>query len=268
MDNTIIYKNKNIFYRTVGKGSPVIFIHGFGEDGTIWNNVNDIANLECRFIIPDLPGSGHSEMIDDMSMEGLAEVVWAIHEKENENHREITVIGHSMGGYIALAIAEKYPRLLNGLGLFHSTAYPDSEEKKAVRRKGIEFIKQHGAFEFLKTTTPNLFSPKTRNEKPELVDEFIGSLSNFSIPALVSYYEAMMMRPNRLDVLKKANFPVFFTMGEFDNAVPLKDGLQQCHLPEKSYIHILHNSAHLGMLEEPQKSNFALNQFLQHSKSA
>ena len=167
-----------------------------------------------------------------------------------------------MGGYITLALAEKYWNHLDGFGLFHSSAYADSEEKKLVRKKGIEFIRQYGAFEFLKTATPNLFSPQTKDEKPELIDEQVATLSNFSPVSLVKYYEAMMQRPDRTDVLRKTTMPVLFVMGENDNAVPLKDGLEQCHLPEKSYIHILRKSGHMGMLEEYCSVNQILREFL------
>ena len=282
MNKELLYQNKKIFYRITGSGKPVILIHGFGEDGTVWRNQvgqppqtppkdgltiaqppliqNSLLTEKFKFIIPDLPGSGQSEMIDDMSMEGMAEVIhFIIHEEEIES---CPVIGHSMGGYITLAFAQKYWNHLDALGLFHSTAYADSEEKKVIRKKGIEFIHQYGAFEFLKTTTPNLFSHQTRDEKSELVDEQVTSLSNFSPAALVKYYEAMMQRPDRTDILRKTTIPVLFILGENDNAIPLKDGLEQCHLPEKSYIHILRQSGHMGMLEEAIYSSRIMEQFL------
>ena len=167
-----------------------------------------------------------------------------------------------MGGYILLALMEKYWNQVSAFGLFHSSAFADNEEKKATRRKGIEFINQHGAFEFLKTTTPNLFSPQTKDEKPELISEQVARLDNFSPTALVSYYEAMMQRPDRTEVLRKATVPVLFIMGKYDAAVPVEDGLKQCHLPEKSYIHILQQSGHMGMLEEPGNSSRFLEEFL------
>jgi pimeloyl-ACP methyl ester carboxylesterase len=175
---------------------------------------------------------------------------------------EVSILGHSMGGYIILAFAEKFPQYLNAFGLFHSTAYADSEEKKNTRKKGIEFIKQYGAFEFLKTVVPNLFSPDSKEKMPGKISDFINSLHNFSPTALVSYYEAMMQRPDRTDVLKKSKIPVLFIMGKYDTAIPLEDGLEQCHLPEKSYIHILHKSGHMGMMEEAEESNRFLEEFL------
>lgn len=260
MIKTIEIEGKKIVYSITGNGSPVIFIHGFGEDGTVWRNQVDTLQNKFQLIIPDLPGSGQSEEIDDMSMEGMAEIIHSIiHE---ENIESCPVIGHSMGGYILLALMEKYRNHVSAFGLFHSSAFADSEEKKTTRRKGIEFINQHGAFEFLKTTTPNLFSPQTKDEKPELIDEQITSLNNFLPTALVSYYEAMMQRPDRTEVLRKATVPVLFIMGKYDVAVPVEDGLKQCHLPEKSYIHMLQQSGHMGMVEEPESSNRFLEEFL------
>lgn len=260
MTKELLYQNKKIFYRIIGNGNPVVFIHGFGEDGNIWSSQVEYLKDKFNLIIPDLPGSGKSEMIDNMSMEGMAEMIHSIIHEENIN--ACPVIGHSMGGYILLALVEKYWNHVSSFGLFHSTAYDDSEEKKATRRKGIDFINQHGAFEFLKTTTPNLFSQQTKDESPELITEFIAGLNNFSPAALVSYYEAMMARPDRTEMLQKATVPVLFIMGKYDTAIPLEDGLKQSHLPEKSYIYVLQNSGHMGMLEENEKSNEILEKFL------
>ena len=261
MNKEILFEGKKISYRVYGKGSPVLLVHGFGETGDVWKTQVDFLKDKNLLIVPDLPGSRQSDMISDMSMEGLAEVLKAIVDKEAINR--FILIGHSMGGYIALALAEKYPGLITKFCLFHSTAFPDSEEKKATRKKGIAFIKEHGAFEFLKNTTPNLFSTATKSKAPSLVDDFIQGLVNFTGESLISYYEAMMKRPGRTSILKKAEFPVQFILGKHDIAVPLVDGLKQSYLPEQSHIDILKESGHMGMLEEPEKCNNILQQFLQ-----
>ncbi|HEX6193899.1 MAG TPA: alpha/beta hydrolase [Chitinophagaceae bacterium] len=276
MDKVLMIEGKKIFYRVIGNGMPVMLVHGFGEDGSVWwpkgaeRNVSileDKSVLEkVMFIIPDLPGSGQSGIVADMSIEGMAEIMKIIADDALAMHGKISgsicVIGHSMGGYISLAFAEKYPKQLNGLGLFHSTAYADNEEKKQARRKGIDFINEHGAFEFLKTSTPNLFSAKSRDERPELIDEQLEGLRNFSGDALVLYYRAMMQRPDRTVVLVEATVPVLFIMGEQDSAVPMKDMLEQCHLPGKAYIHTLQQSGHMGMLEEAVKANQILKNYI------
>ncbi|MBI1344099.1 MAG: alpha/beta fold hydrolase [Terrimonas sp.] len=250
----------DIFYTVHGKGKTIMLVHGFGEDNTVWRH--QIAWLENDFqvIVPLLPGTGRSGMIDDMSMEGMAALLKKI--LDHENILTCTLIGHSMGGYIALAFVSLFPKMIEKFVLFHSTAYPDSAEKKSIREKGIRFIREYGAFEFLRSTTPNLFSPLFRDEHPEIVEKQIAGLSNFSAESLVTYYKAMMERPDRINVLKNSEFPVLFLAGKYDNAVPLQEVLAQSHLPYLSYIHILKKSGHMGMIEESEDSNRVLDKFL------
>jgi pimeloyl-ACP methyl ester carboxylesterase len=262
VEKTILYQNKKILYRSIGSGDPVMLVHGFGEDGNVWDKQIEYLKTKYHLLVPDLPGSGRSEMIDDMSMEGMAEVLHTIIHEENVD--KCTAIGHSMGGYITLALVESYWNHVNAFGLFHSSAFPDTEEKKQTRKKGIEFIKQHGAFEFLKTSIPNLFSPGSKEQIANSINEFIESLKDFTPVSLISYYEAMMKRSDRTDILKNAKNPVLFIAGEHDNAVPLNDVLKQCHLPEKSYIQVLKNSGHMGMMEETDKANGMLEEFLEN----
>lgn len=253
-----VVNGKKFFYREKGEGPVVVLVHGFGEDGAIWQNQYDIPQ-GFRLLVPDLPGSGRSEMIDDISMEGLASSLH--HLLQQLQIDKCIMIGHSMGGYITLAFAENYAEHLNAFGLFHSTAYADSDEKKETRRKGIGFIQKNGAFEFLKTTTPNLYSPATKEQKPELVQQQIEASTNFSAQALVQYYEAMIKRPDRSHVLR-TSLPVLFALGRHDAAAPVKDGLEQCHLPQTAYVEIFENSGHVGMREEAEKSNRLLTSFI------
>jgi pimeloyl-ACP methyl ester carboxylesterase len=261
----VIFQNKKIFYHAEGKGKPVMLLHGFAEDGSVWNYQLEKLKEKFFVIIPDLPGSGKSEMLDGkISIEDYADVVKAIGDAEiiKDEKNVFTLIGHSMGGYITLAFAEKYPELLNAFGLFHSTAYADDAAKKETRKKGIEFIKNNGAASFLKITTPNLFSEKTRKENPELVENLIKLSKDFSAEALIQYYEAMIERPDRTSVLKSFQRSILFIIGKEDSAIPLQVSLKQCHLPAVSHIHILQNSGHEGMWEEKEKATEFLLLFL------
>lgn len=250
-----------IFYRVAGTGKPVVFIHGFGEDGRIWDEMVFSLKKQFQCIIPDLPGSGNSLMKSgNWSMEGLAEAIASV--LDIEEIPAATLIGHSMGGYVALAFAEKYAASVNGLGLFHSSAFADSQEKKETRQRGIQFIEQHGQIKFLQQATPNLFSQSTKDKSPQLVQEIIDRFTNFQDTALVYYYEAMMQRPDRTQILQNYPGSVLFIFGEHDTAIPLTDGLKQSHLPRLSYIHILSNSGHMGMIEETEKCREILQKFL------
>jgi len=265
MKKIISYQNKKIVYHTYGSGQSVMLVHGFGEDGNVWKNQIEFLKETFHVIVPDLPGSGKSEMNNDMSMEGMAEVLHTIiHE---ENIETCTVIGHSIGGYITLALAKKYWNHLDAFGLIHSTALEDSEEKISTRKKGIEFIKQYGAFEFLKTTVPNLFSSSSKMSIPGSINDFINSLKYFTPETLIAYYHAMIQRPDSTQVLLNTNTPVLFIAGKYDIAVTLDDSLKQSHLPETCFFHLLKNSGHMGMIEEPLEVNRILIEFLLDNKN-
>lgn len=257
-------QNKEIHYTESGSGFPVLLVHGFGEDSFIWRLQVPVLREKYRVIVPDLPGSGKSDPDNkDMLMEDYAAILSGL--LKELKVQQATIIGHSMGGYITMAFVEQFPEMVCSYGLFHSSARADSEEKKETRRKGISFIKQHGAESFLKTMIPNLYSEMSRSANPGMVDEMIDRAGNFQVGALVSYYEAMMARPDRSSLLKKAGKPVLFILGEHDTAVPFNDGLEQTHLPEISYIHVLRDSGHMGMREETDKSNQALLEFLENT---
>lgn len=248
-----------LHYRTAGNGPCVVLLHGFGETGTIWDG--QVPALQgYRLVVPDLPGSGRSPMIEDMSMEGLAAAIYQL-----LVHLEINrcvLIGHSMGGYIALAFWEQYPQMLKGIGLFHSTAFADSDEKKATREKGIRFIEKNGAAPFLETATPNLYSEESRQKAPGLIPAHIELVKDASAAALTAYYRSMMQRPDRTVLLQQNKIPVLFVLGKHDTAVPLEDGLKQAHLPALAHVHLLQHSGHMGMKEEPEQSNGLLQAFL------
>ena len=251
--------NKKIFYRMIGNGPAVVLLHGFGEAGWVWNHqINAIKDFQ--FIVPDLPGSGQSEMIDDMSMEGLAKSIHQLLQQLNID--QCTMIGHSMGGYITLAFAEKYPSLLNSYGLFHSTAFADTEEKKASRRKTIATIQQNGAPAFLQNFIPGLYGSYFKQQQPEAIDNHLTQVANLTDAALIAYTHSMMERPDRTNVLKQNKMPVLFVLGMEDAAIPFHDTLKLASMPDISYIHVFENCGHMGMIEEPEQSNYILNNFL------
>jgi pimeloyl-ACP methyl ester carboxylesterase len=240
---------------------PLVLLHGFAEDSSVWDRQKEYLEDTYRLIIPNLPGSGRSAAPGkDTSMEDLAGAVKAV--LDAAGIKKCMMVGHSMGGYVTLAFAELYPEMLKAFGLFHSTSYADSEEKKAARRKGIAFIRKNGAAAFIRQSVPNLFSENTRAAHPEWVTALIERYAGFDPDSLIRYYEAMIHRPDRSHVLQQFPGPVLFIIGEQDNAVPLTASLQQCHLPAISYIHVLDKAAHMGMMEDSTRANHILERFL------
>ncbi|MDQ6815223.1 MAG: alpha/beta hydrolase [Bacteroidota bacterium] len=263
MEKQFEFNNSLISYQVEGNGQPVILLHGFAEEGTIWQAQVQFLQQYCQLIIPDLPGSGKSPLLPQkaVTIEDYADCIHALLQLEKID--QCILLGHSMGGYIAIAFAEMYPEHLSAFGFIHSTAFADNEEKKNTRKKGIELINQYGVYPFLKNTTPNLFSKTFKEAYAGTVSELIEKGKEFSQEALVQYYTAMMTRPDRTDTLKRTNVPVLFVIGSEDVAAPLEDLLQQVHLPKTSYIHVMDNTGHMSMLEKPQELNKHLLQFIQ-----
>jgi pimeloyl-ACP methyl ester carboxylesterase len=257
----ITYEGSTIHYRVTGEGAPVLLIHGFAEDGSVWDNQVAFLENTYKLVVPDLPGSGKSTILqkDRITLVDYAVCIKKILEKENID--QCVMIGHSMGGYITLAFAEQYPEILKAFGLFHSSAFADDEEKIAVRKKAIDFIKNNGTAAFLSTMIPGLF--KDAEESKDQVDLLLQKSNNFSPEALVQYYQAMIDRPDRTAVLKSSKLPVLLVLGQHDKAVPFEQGLKQAKMADNTYMFILRNSGHMGMLEEQEKSNLILADFLQ-----
>ena len=259
------YKQSTTLYTKQGSGQAVVLLHGFGEDSTIFNNQVAVLAGVCEVIIPDLPGSGKSALFIKDAEEKVSLVDYAdwLHALlEHENHKQIILMGHSMGGYIALAYAEKYGSNLKGFGLLHSTAFADNEEKKETRRKAIKIIENYGSYSFLKSMIPNLFGSRFKQHSPGAINELIEKGNSFSPQALVQYYQMMMERPDRTEVLKQLTIPALFMVGTQDIAVPMNDLMQQVHLPAISYVHILQGVGHMGMLEATAEFNKHLVEFI------
>jgi len=255
MQKFIFNNSTEIFYHKTGNGIPVILLHGFGEDSSIWEKSAAMLEKDCMLIMPDLPGSGHSGLLtktgSEVSIEDYADSVHAllIHEKIDR----CIMLGHSMGGYITLAFAKKFIGKLLGFGLINSTAFADTESQQERRMKSIRMIERYGPHEFLRQILPPLFGEQFRENNRAMIAKYVENGKIFTTETLVQYYRAMMQRPDNTDVLEKSRVPVLFVCGTKDTAAPLEDLLKQIHMPDISYIHILENTGHKSMLEAPEK---------------
>lgn len=247
-------------YRQRGSGPLVVLLHGFGEDGSVWNAQLDYLASHYTVLVPDLPGVGKSDLQTDMSMEGLASLVHQV--VQTITTAPHCLIGHSMGGYIALAYAQQYPGALAGLGLFHSTPKADTPERVTLRKKAIDFVQTHGAHPFLTNSLPSLFAPVTREGQPALIKKHLERSYNFSPTAIVRYYEAMLARPDRSQLLERFDGCVLLVAGRFDEVVPPEDTEALSRQIKEVYFYTLDASGHMGMLEEPDQSNMLLERYL------
>ena len=239
----------------------VILLHGFGEDQRVFGDILPKLSASFKVFTPDLPGSGSLSGISfEPSLDSLAD--WLLAYTDSKGIDKFVLLGHSMGGYIALAFAEKYADRLQGLGLLHSTAYADSQAKKEMRLKAIDFMEQKTGFTFLKTAIPGLFAPDFAQQNPEVVDHLVALAAGFTTASLQQYYLAMANRPDRSIVLANAKIPVLIIAGSEDNAAPVADLSAQAALPAICHFSILQNTGHMGMLENPDDFATIINTYL------
>lgn len=256
----IHHYERAIAYSTQGKGPAIVLLHGFCEDSTIWSDFQTaLAESGFQVVCVDLPGFGGSEPVPVASIEQYAEAVAAV--IDALELRSFVLIGHSMGGYTALAFAEKYPGRLAGLGLFHSHPYADSESKKEGRRKNIQFIENQGHIMFVKQLIPVLFAPAFAASNSYLIGKLVHTASAYPPAGIIGGLEAMIARPDRSHVLKTSACPVLFIVGEEDQAIPAEQSLSQMVLSPTASVHILEKTGHMGMLEAPKKTERMLREF-------
>jgi pimeloyl-ACP methyl ester carboxylesterase len=251
-----------IHYVITGEGRTLVLVHGFGEDGSIWENQIEYFKNDYRIIVPDLRGIGQSEIQPDehLYIESMANDIMLVLEAEATD--SCILFGHSMGGYITLAFAEMFPEKLAGFGLIHSTSYADSEEKKTARKKGIEFMQANGSITFLSATIPNLYGEKFKSSSPELLNQLLHKSIEIKKETLIVYYEAMMKRKDRTEVLRNSTCPVFIFIGDEDKAVSPEDALYQSTLPANCQVKLVRGIAHMGMWEAPDLLNEEIQLFL------
>ena len=247
---SIQFKNKKITYADNGAGPVLVLVHGFCEDKNIWDSF--IQHLsDYRILRIDLPGFGESDIFKNTTIEEMAETVKAM--LENEAIENCTMIGHSMGGYVTLAFAEKYPKMLKGIGLFHSHPFADNDEIKNRRIKSCNFMKKYGHFELLQQLIPKFFAPKFAKKNKALVNKMLYRASFNTAEGIIEAQNAMMLRKDRTSVLKKAKVPVLFIIGMQDLLFDLDEMLEQTYLAEIGSIHLLEGVGHGGMFEAEEE---------------
>ncbi len=260
--NKTKFQNKNIAYFTSGgeTGIPIVFLHGFCEDSRMWEDWLEKLPSSRNYLCIDLPGFGQSELGGEMSMESLADAVAAVLEEKKID--KCILVGHSMGGYVSLAFAEKHGAKLAGLCLFHSQPFADTEEKKANRLKSIDFIKKNGHILYVRQLIPKLFAYDYSKGYQMEVNKLIYYATQYQEDAIIAALNAMHQRPDRSDVLNKIKCPVQFIIGRKDTAIPYDISLAQTHLPDIADIQIYSDVGHMGMFKSPRKTAKAFRGFL------
>ena len=236
-------------YRITGTGKPIVLLHGYGFDSTSWDGVIAFLKEDYKIILPDFPGFGMSEGSGySVTVEVLAKLVNDI--IISEKVTPLPIIGHSMGGYVALNILKLYPENLIGLGLLHSHPFADDEKKKREREKGIKFVHKYGSQRYAKETLPYLFDEQYKMENPEHLEMMVKGIAEIPEEIIGTYLRAMINRSDTSDLLVNIPYPLLLQLGETDKTIPLEKGLETSILPDVCLLQILYGIGHMGLIEQ------------------
>ncbi len=233
----------------------VVLLHGFGEDASVWDDFIPLLPSSSRYFCPDFSAIRHLNTIPDYA-------AWVKDLCVTKEWEEIIVIGHSMGGYIALELAKNYPSLISGLGLFHSTAAADTPERKASRDKTAAFIDTHGSREFISGFYPNMFSENFRKAHISFIEKQKERFAAIPKEALIAATLAMKTREDNLMVLKSLQVPVMMIIGGADTFVSKEAAQQQALTLSRPYTLVIDHVAHAGMFESPGLCAAMISEFL------
>ena len=221
----ILYKNTAISFSDIGKGTAVVLLHGFLENKTMWRELVPSLAKKNRVISIDLLGHGETDCLGYIhSMEENAEIVDAI--LSHLRIRKAVFIGHSMGGYVALAFAELDINKVKGLVLLNSTALEDSVERKINRDRAIKAVKQN-YINFVRMSIANLFSENNRDRLKNEIENVKLEALKTPLQGIVASLEGMKIRKDRQFILKETDFPKLLILGEKDGVLLYKDNVSQ-----------------------------------------
>ncbi len=213
----LTYKNTTISYSVSGKGTAIVFLHGFLEYKEMWQPLVGHFSKKYKVITIDLLGHGSSGSLGYIhKMEEQATMVKEVLKKVGV--RRCFLVGHSMGGYVALSFASLFPKNVKGVSLMNSTALPDTEEKKKNRDRGIISVKKNHQL-FIKVAIPMLFSEENKKVYQKEIEEVINQALKTPLQGIVASLEGMKIRKDLSKLYDSKDFPMQLIIGKKDPAL-------------------------------------------------
>lgn len=256
---TVDFHNTPIKLDVYGHGSPLILIHGFLEERKIWDDFIPMLKEKCQVIRPDLFGHGetprHRE--DIQTMEEMADAIALIMDKLGVEKAKF--IGHSMGGYITMAFAEKYPDRIEKLMLLDSSPQEDSEVRLKEREQVLKIVPKHKKI-FVRSAVSNLFAEESRIRFKEKLEERINEAMKMEVESIVVAVKGMRDRKDREEVLK--NFPreKWIVSGEEDSLIPIDIIEQVAKNTGATFVRL--PGGHMSYIEQEEKVREIFRKFI------
>lgn len=251
------YKEANIYFETHGKGATIVLIHGFLENSKMWNDLIPELSKRNKIITIDLLGHGNSDCVGYVhAMELFAETVVAV--LKYLRIRKCKLVGHSLGGYVALAFAEKYPKKVKGLCLMNSTSNEDSEERKDIRTRANKMVQTN--FEsMIKMSISNLFYQENVLKFSSEIEILKKEALKTSLQGYIAAQEGMKLRPNRNVILAQATFEKLLIIGKNDPVIDVNISLEEAQKTNTKFVVL--DGGHMSYVENKKELLIALKEF-------
>ena len=249
-----------LHWREAGAGDPVVFIHGFPFRSTMWGPQLEAVPDGWRFIAPDLRGFGESERGDAaLTIDLFADDVVRL--LDHLAIDQAVICGLSMGGYVALSLATRYPDRLRALVLIATRASADSDEGRANRKKLANEVRQHGPSPVVDSMLPKLLTPETVSKRPEVVKQVRDMMLRTKPEGAAAALRGMAERDDQTELLAKISVPTLIIVGAGDAITPVADSETMHQAIPGSRLVVLENAGHVSNLERTEQFNDALVEF-------
>lgn len=253
------YKNSSIYYEDEGHGEAVVLLHGFLENTTMWSNLKPRIAETKRVICVDLLGHGQSDCIGYIhTMEAMAEAVLFVLEYLKID--SYTIIGHSMGGYVALAMAEIKPKSVKALCLMNSTYKADDTERKAIRKRANQMI-QTNFDGLVRMSFTNLFSPESRKTHKDELEAGLKMALQTPVQGYIAAQKGMMIRSDKFEFYKNLKAKKLIIIGQKD---PVVDGKKLLDDTKNTTIDCVELAyGHMSHIENRKEITYILLHFIE-----
>lgn len=233
-----------LHYEIIGEGEPLVLLHGFLEDPSMYDSVKSDCAKKRKLILIDLPGHGKSQHIQQWNgMEQMAAMVWDV--LEHLNLEGIHIIGHSLGGYIACQLLENQANKISEITLLNSTARADNPQRKKDRDRVIKVVKSNLGI-LANEAIPNLFHDRFAHE--ETILNMIHSASSLKTEGVISAIKAMRDRKDKTELLKKNGQKVNYIIGKYDNILAFEEMQKEVEFVKPKSVRIL-ETGHVSVIE-------------------
>ena len=254
------YKHININYTDKGKGTAIVLLHGFLENLTMWKPFIPQLSKKHRVITIDLLGHGKTGCLGYVhTMDDMAGAVKAVLSKLRL--RRVVLIGHSMGGYVALAFAEKHPKMMKGLCLMNSTALADGKEKRINRDRAIVAVKQNHK-SFIRISISNLFRPKNRTIFIDEIEKVKNEALKIPLQGIIAALEGMKIRKDRTKVLKSKSFKKIMIIGKHDPVLDFESLYNQTNNTDVEIVEF--PDGHMSHIENKKEFSEKIMHFIEN----